>query len=182
MAAKILGCCLLYLAARVYRNRVPIAVERSIGADAVAAEEAVDDIEDCLELVGDPDEPEVPARSKVKPGKLQPLVAACVVALKLKFGGASGYMPEDSPAVRRAAFEWIQRRLKQEHETLRDCDMRRIIMRAVPQMWIEDEIDIYSSRVGRSFCRAIRNGSLIIPFDLLAKLMFGTKPSGVILE
>ena len=100
------------------------------------------------------------------------------VALKLKFGCASGYMAVEDPAVRRAAFEWLQRRLRQEHPSLRDCDVRKVAMRAVPQLWVRDKYEVYSSDVGRSWARALRNGGISAPLVFVAKLLFGSSPVG----
>jgi hypothetical protein len=168
--ATILGTYGLYRAACWYRECVPVSTEDLIESDAKHGEEAVLDIEDCLE------EDEVGQPAKIVVGRESDLVGASIVALKLKFGAASGYRPEDSPAVRRAAFEWIQRRLRKEHPSLRDCDVRQVAYRAVPQLWVRDKFEVYSSQVNRSWTKAARDGSLWVPLRLVAALLLGRDP------
>lgn len=179
-AAIVVALCVNSL----YTREVPLAVERQVREDMERMEAGAASIEECLDSAPVYKEVEgadgvierqvLRVQSDIIPGRVSDLVAATAVAIKVKFGPEG--MPEDSASLRRAAGEWATRRLREEHPSLRDSDIQRVITRALPLLRITDEFQIYQSRADRSRFRHDRARVDQAPFAWVAELVLGSSP------
>jgi hypothetical protein len=150
--------------------------ERTVVTDMLAVEAGELEIEQCLELI----EGEIPV-SRTRPGHTDQLVGACVLALKIQFGGSDGILPIQSAAVQVAAREWLARRLRREHPSLRVADLHRALTRSVPLMWVASADEVYASHVDTS-AEKLRRNALLTPagYHAATQLVWGGRIRGLL--
>lgn len=81
-------------------------------------------------------------------GRWKEVVAHCVAASKLKFGGASGGLVEDTPVMRKTVWAYLNRYLVDDHKLVKGQALR-IIQMAVPLVFVQTREERAVARLER---------------------------------